>query len=181
MPRVLVNNAGFGDVGAFFAIDPKRLSGMVELNCTSLALLSRLFLPEMISHGGGQILNVSSMAAFQPGPYMALYYATKAFVQSLSEALAEEVAERGITVTALCPGPVQSEFQERARMDTDTYFSKGRVPSAREVAEYGYRAMVKGKRFAIHGFGFRLLYLLSRVLPRRLLVGIVSRIQEARV
>lgn len=180
LPGILVNNAGIGDLGAFAEMDPQRLVSMININCLSLAQLTRLFLPEMIAHGGGRILNVSSAAAFQPGPYMAAYYASKAFVQSLSEALSEELAERGVTVTALCPGPTRSEFQEAARMDTEKYFSKPGIPTAREVAEHGYRALIKGKRVAVHGFRYKVLLLVSRFLPRRLVVSAVRRLQEGR-
>ncbi|MFP4302099.1 MAG: SDR family NAD(P)-dependent oxidoreductase [Spirochaetaceae bacterium] len=180
VPGVLINNAGIGDLGEFAEMDIKRLVSMLEVNCVSLACVTRLFLPEMIARGGGRILNVSSAAAFQPGPYMAAYYASKAFVQSLSEALSEELAERGVTVTALCPGPTRSEFQEAARMNTAKYFSKPGIPTAQEVAEYGYRTMLKGKRVAIHGFRFKLLLLLTRFLPRRTVVSAVSRLQQSR-
>jgi hypothetical protein len=180
VPKVLVNNAGIGDLGDFAEMDIERLVSMIEINCVSLAHLTRLFLPEIIARGGGRILNVSSAAAFQPGPYMAAYYASKAFVQSLSEALSEELADRGVTVTALCPGPTRSEFQESARMDTEKYFAKPGIPTAQEVAEYGYSAMVKGKRVAIHGFRFKLLLLLTRFLPRRAVVFAVSRLQQSR-
>lgn len=180
LPHVLINNAGIGDLGEFAEIDIERLTSMIEINCVSLAQLTRLFLPGILARGGGRVLNVSSAAAFQPGPYMAAYYATKAFVQSLSEALSEELSDRGVTVTALCPGPTRSEFQEVARMDTEKYFSNSGIPTAQEVAEHGYTAMLKGKRVAIHGFRFKLLLFVTRFLPRRVVVSVVSRVQQSR-
>jgi hypothetical protein len=180
VPRILVNNAGIGEIGAFAEMDLERLVSMININCLSLAHLTRLFLPEIIAYGGGRVLNVSSAAAFQPGPYMALYYATKAFVQNLSEALSEELDRRGVTVTALCPGPTRSEFQKAARMDTEKYFSKPGIPTAQEVAEYGYRAMMRGKRVAVHGFRYKVLLLVTRFLPRRAVVKAVRRLQESR-
>ena len=180
VPGILVNNAGIGDLGAFAEMDPERLVSIININCLSLAHLTRLFLPEIIAYGGGRVLNVSSSAAFQPGPYMAAYYASKAFVQSLSEALSEELADRGVTVTALCPGPTRSEFQEGARMDTEKYFAKAGVPTAQEVAEYGYRALMRGKRVAVHGLSSKLLLFVSRFLPRRLVVAAIRKLQESR-
>lgn len=180
LPSILVNNAGFGELGSFYETDPKRISSMVQLNCTSLTELTRCFLPEMVARGTGRVLNLSSVAAFQPGPFMATYYATKAYVQSLSEALAEELHGTGVTVTALCPGPTASEFQQEAKMDTAKYFSRGRIPTAREVAEYGYRSMLRGKRVAVNSLSYRLLLFVSRFLPRLLVVKSVRRLQETR-
>lgn len=180
LPTILINNAGIGDLGSFAEMDLQRLVSMININCLSLAHLTRLFLPEIIAYGGGRILNLSSSAAFQPGPYMAAYYASKAFVQSLSEALSEELAGRGVTVTALCPGPTRSEFQIGARMDTEKYFAKPGIPTAQEVAEYGYRAMIRGRRVAIHGFRFKLLLFITRFLPRRTVVSAIRRLQESR-
>lgn len=179
-PVVLVNNAGFGELGRFYETDPKRISSMVQLNCATLTELTRYVLPEMVARKQGRILNLSSVAAFQPGPFMATYYATKAYVQSLSEALAEELEGTGVTVTALCPGPTASEFQQEAKMDTAKYFSKGRIPTAREVAEQGYRAMLRGKRVAVGTVSYRLLLFFSRFLPRRLIVKVVRSLQEGR-
>ncbi len=180
LPTVLVNNAGFGDLGPFEEMDPERLAGMVQLNCTALAMLCRLFLPEIIAHGGGRILNVSSVAAFQPGPFMAVYYGTKAFVQSFSEALAEELRGRGVTVTALCPGPTRSEFQQEARMDTSAYVARGRLPTALAVALAGSKAMARARRVASPPSRYRPLLFVSRFLPRTVIIRAVRRLQESR-
>lgn len=180
VPTLLVNNAGFGELAPFEEMDPERVTGMIELNCTSLATLCRLFLPQIIAHGGGRILNVSSVAAFQPGPFMAVYYATKAFVQSFSEALSEELSGRGVTVTALCPGPTRSEFQQEAHMDTAKYFARGKIPTAREVAQIGYRGMLRGRRVVVHPFKYRLLLSVSKFLPRTVVTRAVRSLQESR-
>jgi short-subunit dehydrogenase len=115
--EVLVNNAGFGLSGAFVDTDLARELEMIQLNVVSLVIFTKLWAKEMVQRKGGKILNVASTAAFQPGPLMAIYYATKAFVLSFSEALAEELKERGVTITALCPGPTATQFSKRAELE----------------------------------------------------------------
>lgn len=176
----LVNNAGFGDYGEFAASEPERNRNMVRLNVEALTELSRLFVPAMMSRREGWILNVASVAAFQPGPLMAVYYATKAYVLSLSEALANELAEHGITVSALCPGPTKSEFQERASMQDVAFATAEGIPTSEAVAEYGYRALMKGKRVAVHGLAFRLSVFFERFLPRRVVTAATRALQERR-
>lgn len=147
---VLVNNAGFGQVGAIAQIPLQRQLDMVQVNVAALTHLTRLFVPGMIDRHRGGILNVASTAAFQPGPYMAVYYATKAFVLSFTEALADEVASRGIRVTCLCPGPTVTEFASVAEVENAPLFKLGPM-SAESVARAGYRAFRRGKLLVIPG------------------------------
>ncbi len=173
----LVNNAGFGDFGLFAQSDWNKQEQMINLNVTALAHFTRLFLPDMIRRGGGKILNVASTASFQPGPTMSVYFATKAFVLSFSEAVNNEVREHGITVTALCPGATQSGFQAAASMQDSKLFAGNNFPTSREVAEFGYRAMMKGKAVAIHGFKNSIMANSVRFAPRSLVVKIARQIQ----
>jgi len=147
---VLVNNAGYGVYGEFLETDETKEMRMMQLNMLSLTQLTKKLLPSMLAKGNGKVLNVASTAAFQPGPSMAVYYATKAFVLSFSEAIAEELSGRGVTVTALCPGPTASGFQINAKMEKSKLF-RGKVMDAKTVAEIGYAAMGKGKRVSIPG------------------------------
>ena len=173
----LINNAGFGDFGFFAESDWNKQEQMINLNVTALAHFTRLFLPDMIRRGGGKILNVASTASFQPGPTMSVYFATKAFVLSFSEAVNNEVREHGITVTALCPGATQSGFQAAASMQDSKLFAGNNFPTSREVAEFGYRAMMKGKAVAIHGFKNSIMANSVRFAPRSLVVKIARQIQ----
>jgi short-subunit dehydrogenase len=138
---------------------------MVQLNITALTHLTRLFLPNMVEKGRGRILNVASTASFQPGPFMAVYYATKAYVLSFSEALTEELRGTGVTVTALCPGVTATEFQARAKTADSGLIRLG-MQDAGFVAKVGYRAMVKGKAVAVPGLVNRFLVLVVRLSPR---------------
>ena len=173
----LINNAGFGDVGLFAESDWNKLERMINLNATALTHLTRLFLPGMIERGYGKILNVASTASFQPGPTMAVYFATKAYVLSFSEAVNEEVRKMGVTVTALCPGSTESGFHEAA-IGSDRKLKKRKMPPAREVAEYGYRAMIRGKAVAIPGLKNSIMATSVRFIPRSLIVKAARKIQE---
>lgn len=177
---VLVNNAGFGDYGDFLRASLDRMLAMIELNVTALTHLTRLFLPGMVERGFGRVLNVASVASFQPGPLMAVYYATKAFVLSLSEALSEELTGSGVTVTALCPGPTVSGFHQEAGLNQVPFYQQVRMPTSDAVAEYGYRALIRGRRVAVYGLVFRVSLILIRLAPRRLVAAAVRRIQEKR-
>ena len=177
---VLVNNAGFGDYGLFRLQDWKRVDEMIRLNVLTLAHLSHLYLPNMVEKKYGRILNVASTAAFQPGPLMAVYYASKAFVLSLSEALSNECIGTGVTVTALCPGPTESGFQKAASLDGSGLFKNRKIPSSADVAEYAYKALMAGKSVAIHGALNFLLTQSVRLAPRSLITKVVRRIQEVR-
>ncbi len=162
---ILINNAGFGSTGPFVEADPPSQLNMIQLNIKALTHLTRLFLPPMVDRGRGWIMNVASVAGFQPGPFMAVYYASKAFVLSFSEALAEEVRDRGVTVTALCPGPTATEFQSRAKMESSHMRRMGMM-SSRPVAEQGYRGMMQGKTIVITGLKNKFLIQSLRFSPR---------------
>lgn len=171
----LINNAGYGDYGFFADSDWEKESRMIQLNISTLTQLTRLFLPEMIHHGGGKIMNLGSVASFQPGPLMAVYCATKAFVLSFSEALNNEVADKGITVTALCPNLTESGFVDASAMN-ESKMAKGRkLPTAKEVAEYGYKSMMKGRAVAVHGFMTKVMVTSERLVPRSLVVKITRK------
>jgi short-subunit dehydrogenase len=179
MPNILVNNAGFGDFGPFGQASLERISGMIQVNVTALTQLTRLFLPSMIAQKKGRILNVASTAAFQPGPLMAVYYATKAFVLSFSEAIGNEVKDHGITVTALCPGPTQSGFQAAAKMEGSRLLRiKSMMMDARTVAALGVRGMMCGKPVVITGVANKLLAFSVRLTPRTMVTRLTRRIQE---
>jgi len=175
----LVNNAGFGAHGAFALSDGATMAAMVELNVSSLMRLTRLFIGGMLERRRGRILNVSSIAGFVPGPRMAVYHATKAFVTSFSEALAEELRGTGVTVTALCPGPVRTGFAARAgAKEFSAYRFMEVTPAA--CARAGYRGMMRGKRFVMPGLANRFVILLSRLAPRRAVARIVGAMQKGR-
>ena len=173
----LINNAGFGDYGLFAETQWEKEQEMINLNITALTQLTKLFLPQMIKRRSGKILNLASTASFQPGPKMAVYFATKSYVLHFSEAIANEVKEYGITVTALCPGPTESGFQSAAAMDNAKLFKDKKLPTSKEVATYGYDAMIKGKTVAIHGFMNAFLANSIRFIPRNLVVKIIRRLQ----
>ncbi len=174
----LVNNAGVGDNVAFADSDWKKQEQMMHLNIESLVKLTHMFLPKMIEMKKGGILNVASTAAFQPGPYMAVYYATKSFVLSFSEALNEELKGTGVHVTTLCPGPTRSGFQATANMDKAALFKLLNIPSSPAVAEYGYRSFEKKKAVAIHGFMNKIMVQSLRLTPRFLILKIVRFLQK---
>jgi short-subunit dehydrogenase len=174
---ILVNNAGVGQYGFFAQGDLARQQEMMQLNVVALTHLTRLFLPGMIERRLGKILNVASTAGFQPGPLMAVYYATKAFVLSFSEALANELQGSGVTVTTLCPGPTATEFQQRAQMEKSRLF-RGNVMDASTVAECGYRGLMKDKTIVIPGWKNKLLAFSVRFAPRKLVAGMVRKIQS---
>ena len=166
----LINNAGFGDYGLFAETDWEKESRMIQLNIATLTQLTRLFLPEMIHNGGGKIMNLGSTASFQPLPLMAVYAATKAFVLSFSEAINNELAGKGITVSALCPGLTESGFVDAAAMNQSKMANSKKLPTSQEVAEFGYNAMMEGKAVAIHGFKNKTLANLGKLAPRSLVV-----------
>lgn len=172
----LVNNAGVGDFAYFKDTNGHKLAAMMTLNMYTVTLITRLFLPHLLSNNG-KILNVASTAAFQPGPTMAVYYATKSYILSFSEALAEELKNTGVTVTALCPGATQSEFQKSAHMEDSLLVKNKKLPTGDMVAEFGFKAMMQGKRIAIHGFMNKIFVFMVRFLPRTLVTIFVHKIQ----
>lgn len=173
---MLVNNAGFGVHGAFSDTDLNEDIEMIQLNITSLVVLTKLFLNDMKKNNSGKIMNVASTAAFQPGPFMAIYYATKSFVLSFSEALGEELSETNITISAFCPGPTKTEFQDRAGINKIKLVSRNLFPmmSAGDAAKIGFEGMMKGNRIVIPGFMNNMLPVTLRFVPR----SIVSKISK---
>lgn len=174
----LINNAGFGDFGLFHESNWLKMEQMINLNITALTQFTRLYLPEMVKRGNGKIMNVASTAAFQPGPTMAVYYATKSYVLHLSEAISNEIKNTGVTITALCPGATESGFKDAADLQESKLFKNKNLPSSKEVAIYGYEQMMKGKVVAIHGTMNYLLANSIRFTPRALVLKIVRMIQD---
>lgn len=176
----LVNNAGFGTFGFFIETPLPSTMEMLQVNMTALTHLTRLFVEDMRVRKFGRILNVASTAAFQPGPLMAVYYATKSYVLSFSEALANELRGTGVSVTVLCPGPTRTGFQKRAHMESSPLVSGGNLPvmDAAAVARIGYRGMMKGKTIVIPGLVNRILVFSVRFGPRSLVTSIARRLQE---
>jgi len=177
---VLVNNAGIGLHGYFRQADEKRLLDMMQLNMVALTHLTHLFLKQLPRERQGRILNVSSVAAFVPGPLMAVYYASKAYVQSFSEALAAELAEAGVSVTALCPGPTNTRFKERAGVHEAGWLGRWLSESPEEVARVGYQGMMAGKVVVLPGLQYEAMVGVLRLLPRRWLRALVKKVQEKR-
>jgi short-subunit dehydrogenase len=177
---VLVNNAGFGTHGYFHETDLERELAIIEVNIAALTHLTKLVLPGMLARKAGRIVNISSVAAFQPGPIMAVYYASKAYVQSFSEALSEETAGTGVTVTAVCPGPTTTEFHGAAGIHPDAPSGGPPHMTSREVAEIAYRGAMHGKRVVVTGLRKKAVVVANRLLTRRRMTRIVRRIQEKR-
>ncbi|MGZ3691914.1 MAG: SDR family NAD(P)-dependent oxidoreductase [Pseudobdellovibrio sp.] len=177
---ILVNNAGFGDHGLFTKSNLSRNEDMIKLNILTLTKLTHLFLPEMLKNKNGKILNVASTAAFQAGPLMSVYYATKAYVLSFSEGLSEELRGTGVTVSALCPGPTQSNFMVAANAADVPLLDSLKIPTSKEVAEYGYKSLMNDKVIAVHGFLNNILAKGSGFFPRSLNRKIVMKFQSKR-
>lgn len=167
----LVNNAGFGAHGPFAEVEAPVHLDMVQVNVTALTHLTRLFLPQMIERRQGRVLNVASTAAFVPGPYMSVYYASKAYVLSHSVALARELRRSGVSVTALCPGPTRTGFQQRAKM-ADARLFRLRMMDSEAVARAGYEGMLRGRTVVIPGVSNKLSARAGRLAPW----GLVSRV-----
>ena len=174
----LVNNAGFSTYGEFWRDDPATQAGMLQVNIVALTELSRLVLPGMVERGRGSILNLGSVGSFGAAPMTAAYAATKAYVLSLSLAMADELRGSGVTVTCLCPGPTQTGFQDRAAMQDSALIRGRKLPSAREVAEAGYAAMKAGTPYLVTGASSKLFAFGSRFLPRTMTAHIAGRSQR---
>jgi len=176
VPDLLLNNAGIGAYGLHRDLALEAEQELLDLNIVTLTRLTKRLLPGMLARGSGRILNVASTAAFQPGPWMAVYYASKAYVLSYSEAIAHELAGSGVTVTALCPGPTRSGFQARAAMRAARILKGSLIPmaTAESVAVVGYRAMQAGRRVVIPGLVNRLAAWSVRLAPRRLITAIAG-------
>lgn len=176
---VLVNNAGFGLHGEFRKQDRKEQLNMIQLNVQALTDLTRILLPGMLERKKGRILNVASTAAFQPGSLMAVYYATKSYVLSFSEALNEELKGTGVSATCLCPGPTRSQFQKRAGLGDVPLFRYASMDSVK-VAEAGYDGLMKEKPLVIPGFVNKLTAFMTRFVPRALVPPVVRALQSRR-
>lgn len=174
----LVNNAGFGDYGAFADTSWECYEEMIALNITSLTHLTHLYVRDWKGRKKGKILNISSTAAFQPGPMMAVYFASKAFVLHLSEAVGNELEKEQITVTTLCPGPTSTHFGEVSKMSASQLVKNVKIANAREVAELGFRAMMKGKPVVIHGGMNKLAPFGVRFLPRKWVTRLSAKVMR---
>jgi short-subunit dehydrogenase len=178
-PDILINNAGFGLYGPFDETDVMKENQMMQVNIVVLTQLSKYIYKQMKSRNHGCIMNVSSVAGFMPGPLMAVYYASKTYVLSFSQALANEAKGSGVTVTVLCPGPTKSNFETNAFLGSSMLFkSFGNLPDAATVAEFGFKKMLQGKIIAIQGGGNRFMIFLTRFFPHTWVTSIVRFIQR---
>lgn len=175
---VLVNNAGFGDSGPFHESDEDRVRAMIDLNVLTLTILCRKFLPEMVRKGSGRVLNVASTAAYQAGPFMSVYYATKAYVLHFTEGLAKELQGTGVTVSALCPGPTSTEFAKTAGIADKPLFKLPFFMDSAKVARIGAEAAMRGQTIAIAGWSNKLTAFASRLTPRALSRTVVAKLHR---
>jgi short-subunit dehydrogenase len=175
---VLVNNAGYGVAGAFTGSERAGQLGMIDLNVRALVELTHIYWPRMLASRRGGVLNVASTAAFQPGPLMAVYYASKAFVLSFSEALWKEAEGTGVRVSCLCPGPTKSYFRERAGTGRTRLSRTGEPMSSAVVAKMGYKAWQENRRVIVTGTRNAIVASLVPFVPRRTLLGLVHRLQS---
>jgi short-subunit dehydrogenase len=175
---ILINNAGFGLFGEFFETDIEKERKMIDLNVKALIELSKYFLKEMLERNSGKILNVASIAAFQPGPYMSVYYGSKAFVLSFTEAVRNEIRKTGVSMSALCPGPVETEFEKSSELTKSKLFSKLKPVTAKKVAYAGYKGLMKNKAVIIPGFLNRFVVTAGVFVPTGIKVNMARKIQE---
>lgn len=175
--EILINNAGFGNFGKFIETDLERDVEMIDVNITTLTVLTKLFAQKMAAQKNGKILNVASTAAFLPGPLMAVYYASKAYVLSFSQAIANELNGTGVTVTALCPGPTATGFEKAANLGASNLF-KGKLPTAKVVAEAGLTALFTGKTTIVQGAKNKVMVFLLRLVPRSTAAAIARKVQS---
>lgn len=175
--RTLINNAGHGLYGNYLETDGEVELNMIQVNIVALTQLTKAVLPQMVERKMGEVLNVASTAAFQPGPLMAVYYATKAYVLSFSEAIAKELEGTGVSVTALCPGATETGFKDAANAGQSKLFNR-KLPSALDVAKEGLQAMSAGKRVYIHGIPNRIGAFAVRLIPRNWVLTLVKKAQS---
>ncbi len=175
---LLINNAGFGLAGKFEETDSHREVDMIQLNTTTLVELTKLVLPQMKKRTSGQIVNIASVAAFLPGPYMAVYYATKAFVLSFSEALSEELKDTGISITTICPGPTISGFQKEAEMESLKVLRYSNVMTSQKVAQLAVKGIEKRKVIVTTGIVNKIITQLPRISPRNFVRKVVGALQN---
>jgi uncharacterized protein len=175
---ILINNAGFGVFGEFAQMPEEEILGQLDLNIRALTELTRLFLPAMVRRRNGRIMNLASTAAFQPGPLMAVYYATKAYVLSFSEAIANELRPSGVSVTCFCPGATHTDFAQRAGLENSRLFKQLGAMSAEKVALDGYRAVMEGRTLAISGVHNWVVAQSSRFAPRKMVTAVSRWVAE---
>ncbi len=178
-PTVLINNAGFGAYGLFHETAYEQEKSLIAVNIAALTELTKCLLPAMVKRKSGKILNIASTAAFQPGPLMAVYFASKAYVMNLSLALSEELRETGVTVTCLCPGPTKTGFEANANMGNSRLFRLGSM-DATQVAQIGYNAMKRGKPLVVAGIRNKIGAFMTRFIPRMLAAKIARSVQAQR-
>ncbi len=176
--ETLINNAGIGMYGNFLEMDEEKEINMIDLNIKSLTILTKLFLKDMIKMEKGNILNVSSIAAFQAGPLMSVYYASKAYVLSFTEAIRNEYKNYNVNISVLCPGPTDTEFEKSANLSNSKLFERYKVMSAKDVAKIAYNKLQKRKSIIIPGKLNKIAVFLSKISPRSLTVIISRKIQE---
>lgn len=174
----LINNAGIGEFGLFVETNWVRNARMIDLNMKALTHFCHLFLPDMMARKQGRIMNISSTAAFQPGPVMAVYFASKSYVLHLSEALNNEVKESGVSVTAFCPGPTNTHFMEDSKMIKSKLVENKKLASSHSVALSGYRAMMNAKPVKIYGLWNKVMAFSVRLVPRKWVVTLSRRMQD---
>jgi short-subunit dehydrogenase len=175
-PGILVNNAGFGDMTDFVQSDLHKIGEMIQLNVSSLTELTWYLLPEMVKRQKGRIVNLASIASFIPGPGMAVYHATKAYVLFLGEGLSEELRQTGVKVITLCPGPTRSGFQEKANMQDAALVNTVKIPDAAEVAQWAYRKIISGNRVYVHGFSNHFIPAFARLTPLSWMTRIIRQV-----
>jgi hypothetical protein len=178
--HILINNAGFGLFGDAVELDRERQLGIIDVNLRAATDLMLRFLPAMVARNSGAVLNVGSIAGFVPGPRMALYFASKAYLLSISQALMQEVKHAGVTVTCLCPGPVHTRFLERAGADRVGLFKLLRKLEAADVARAGWKAMKAGRTLCVPGIGNKVVVAATRIMPRALVLALVGYLQRTR-
>lgn len=177
---ILFNNAGFGDFGDFVKADWTKLNTLLQLNIVALSDFAHELGARMVKVGHGRIVNVASTAAFFPGPKMAAYYASKAYVLSFSQALAHELRPHGVTVTALCPGPTASGFQAAASLEKSNLMKDLKMPTSSQVAAFAHKKMMQGTVVAIPGASNKLQTQLTRLLPKSIVVKVIANVQKER-
>ena len=177
---ILINNAGFGVYGNFIETDIEKEIDMIELNIKSLVVLTKLFLKDMVSRNNGTIINVASTAAFQPGPLMSVYYASKSFVLSFTEAIRNEVRDTNVNISVLCPGPTDTEFEKSASLEESSLFTKLKVMKPEKVAIIGYKGVNRNKSVIIPGILNNILITFNKIIPRALVINIVRKLQESK-
>lgn len=176
---ILINNAGFGDFHTYYNCDWEKQYEMIQVNIVALMQLTRLFAEQMVKHKKGRILNMASAASFQPGPLYASYYASKAFVLSFTEAIAEELKGTGVHAMALCPGPTRTNFVDRADAEQSRLFKVLKVADPKKVVAYGYYCMMRNKVVAVSGIQNKLLVLASKFSPKCLLRCIMYQLHKS--